>query len=75
MIAPSFARTCHGKRKEVESNVTTPSDSLDSSSLKHKLTHLRDEKVDFSDTRVPDSQRGTHNGVEHNTIYLTEDST
>ena len=40
MIAPFFARAHHGRRKEVESNVTTLSDSLDSSSLKHKLTYL-----------------------------------
>ena len=42
--------------KEVESNVTAPSDSVDSSSLRHKLNRFRDKRVHY-ESRTP---KGAH---------------
>ena len=51
--------------KEVESNVTAPSDNVDSSSLRRKLNRFRGERV-RNESRTP---KGHTQGVERNTVY------
>ena len=49
----------------LKDNVTAPSDSIDSSSLRRKLNRFRDERVRY-ESRTP---KGHMQGVERNTVY------